>query len=109
MTIIEMMIVITIILVLLSIAVPSYVKIRTETKARVCKANLKQIDSAIEQWSFEYDVREGTLLTPYEEEIYSYIIAGKPSCPSGGNYILRRLGANPQVRCSSNLEGHEYP
>lgn len=103
------MIVMAIIAILLSIAVPTYTNIRKDAKAKVCKANLKQIDSAIEQWSFEYDVDEGVQLSLYEDEIYSYLRGGKPNCPSGGDYRLTRLGNVPQVRCTSGIEGHEYP
>jgi len=107
-TIIEMMIVVAIIAVLVSIAVPTYAKMRRDAKAVACRANQKQIESAIDQWSFEYDVDEGTDLTLREEEIFTFLIGGKPTCPSGGNYELTDLGDNPQIVCSSGVEGHEY-
>lgn len=106
-TIVELMIVTAIIVVLTSIAIPSYVSMRAETKARVCRANLRQIEAAIEQWSFEYDVPEGTSLSGYAGEIYTYLKAGEPTCPSGGKYILTTLGAKEQVVCSSGTEGHK--
>lgn len=108
-TIVEMMVVLTIVAVLIAIAVPTYARLRRDAKAKVCKANLKQIESAIDQWSFEYDVEEGTALTAYKNEIYTYLVSGEPSCPSGGKYVLTYLGSSPQVLCSSSLEGHEYP
>jgi len=108
-TIVEMMIVVTIIAVLTSIAIPTYARMRTDAKAKVCKANIRQIESAIDQWSFDYDVYEGTSLSPSKDDIYFYLIGGEPPCPSGGAYILTNLGDTPQVLCSSGLEGHEYP
>lgn len=109
MTLVEMMIVVGIIVVLVSMAMPTYTKIRSDTKAGICKSNLKQIDAAIERWAFEKEVLDGTALTPYESEIYAYIKNGKPSCPSGGSYILYNLSDAEQVRCSSGVEGHKYP
>ena len=108
-TIVEMMIVVTIIAVLTAIAIPTYATIRSDAKAKVCKANIRQVESAIDQWSFDYDVYEGTSLSSSKDDIYFYLIAGEPSCPSGGTYVLTNLGDIPQVLCSSGREGHEYP
>jgi type II secretory pathway pseudopilin PulG len=104
-----MMIVVAIMAVLVSIAIPTYAKLRRDAKARVCRANIKQIEGAIDQWSFDYDVDEGTSLSPNKDEIYFYLVGGEPVCPSGGVYVLTNLGDNPQVLCSTGLEGHEYP
>lgn len=108
-TLVELMIVGSIITVLLTIAIPSANKLRIDTKARVCKANLRQMESAIDQWSFEQDVDEGVSLTPYKDDFYAYLRGGEPTCPSGGTYLFSYLGDSPQVICSSGIIGHEYP
>ena len=106
-TLVEILIVVAIITVLTSIAVPTYSKMRSGTRASICKANLRQINGAIEQWALYNEVPGGTDLTPYEDEIYNFLYEGKPCCPSGGTYNLIRLDAVPQVICT--VEGHEYP
>ncbi len=108
-TLVEIMIVVAIIVMLVSIAIPTYARIRIDTKAKVCMANHKQIEAAVDQWSFEYDIPEGAELPSYKEEIYLKLLGGEPSCPTGGSYVLTNLGDEDQAVCSSGLEGHEYP
>ncbi|NQT47253.1 MAG: prepilin-type N-terminal cleavage/methylation domain-containing protein, partial [Candidatus Omnitrophica bacterium] len=61
-TLVEIMIVVAIIGVLLAIAVPNFMRSRSETKRTICVNNLKQLDGAIDIWAIDTDVNEG--LTP---------------------------------------------
>ncbi|MBL7069104.1 MAG: prepilin-type N-terminal cleavage/methylation domain-containing protein [Candidatus Omnitrophica bacterium] len=109
-TLVEIMIVVAIIGILASIAIPTYNKLRIDARASVCKANLKQIESAIDQWAFENSITsEDVSLESYEDEIYSYFAFGEPSCPSGGENVFGSMGDSSRVTCSSGLEGHAYP
>jgi len=108
-TLVEIMIVVAIIAILASIAIPTYDKLLKDSRANSCKANLRQIESAIEQWAFENNINTDVDLTPYKDEIYTYFTGGEPSCPSGGKYIFGSLNDSPRIICSSGLEGHEYP
>ena len=104
-TYIELLVVVALIVILTSIAVPSYTTMRTNAKKNICIVNLKQIEGAVEQWGLMNDVDEGIDLTANDDEIYEYLHGDRPKCPSGGMYTLTTLGQEPQVRC--NVSGHE--
>lgn len=109
-TLVEIMIVVTIIAVILAIVVPNYLKTGKEAAKKACINNLKQIDSAIEQWAFDNTISAGTVPSEQqEEEICAYIDGGRPSCPSHGEYVMYAVGASPQVKCTKESEGHKLP
>lgn len=109
-TLVEIMIVVAILAVLLSVAIPNYLKSGKNTSKNSCIVNLRQIDSAMEQWAIENNIVAGTVLGAMEEsEVYAYVDGGMPSCPSGGEYSLHAVGSRPQVTCSREDEGHILP
>ncbi len=71
-----------------------------ETAANACINNLRQIESAKEQWALENGKTNGTIVT--ENDIKPYIKLDSngnlPKCPAGGTYIIGRVGENP--KCS---------
>ena len=52
-TLVEIMIVVAIIGLLAAIAIPNFVKARSNAQTKACIANLKQIDGAVQQWALE--------------------------------------------------------
>lgn len=93
-TLLEIMIVITIISVLLGIAIPNFMNSREKTKARSCCGNLRMINQAKEQFGMANSLYEGTpiqagSLMPYLHD------STFPSCPSGGVYTVGDLGQDP--------------
>ena len=52
-TLVEIMIVVLIIGILLAIAIPNFVAARESSRAKACVGNLKQIDSATQQWCMD--------------------------------------------------------
>jgi prepilin-type N-terminal cleavage/methylation domain-containing protein len=94
-TLIEIMIVVLIIGILLAIAIPNFVSARETSRAKACVANLKQIDSATQQWAMDnkatdatYDSADGastSFITTSLVGSTSYIRT-VPTCPSGGAY-----------------------
>ena len=52
-TLVEIMIVVLIIGILLAIAIPNFVAARELSRAKACVGNLKQIDSATQQWCMD--------------------------------------------------------
>lgn len=58
-TLLEIMIVITIISILLGIAIPNFVTSREKTKASSCCGNLRQINQAKEQFAMANSLRDG--------------------------------------------------
>ena len=85
-TLVEIMIVVAIIGLLAAIAIPNFVKARTTAQANACINNLRQIDSAKQQWALE--MRVGTNATPVVTDIDPYLgRSGNSSnvvCPAGG-------------------------
>ena len=108
-SLIEIMIVVAIIAIALSIAIPNVFHMSEVSKRTVCINNLRKITSAVEQWAIDNNISSDVNVTPQQEEdIYkNYLRAGKPKCPSGGDYVLNPVGANPQVQCTDEQEGHK--
>ena len=88
-TLVEIMIVVAIIGLLAAIAIPNFVKARAVSQANGCINNLRQIDSAANQFALEKGKRSGdainfpTDLTPY---IKLNAAGSIPPCPVGGDY-----------------------
>ncbi len=108
-TLIEIMIVVLIIGILLAIAVPNFVKARESSRTKACVANLKQIQSAKEQWAM--DTRSAGTATPTDAALFgaTAYIRRKPSCPSNSAsaYNLGNLNTNPT--CTYDPVNHVLP
>ena len=95
-TLIEIMIVVLIIGILLAIAVPNFVRAREASRAKACVSNLKQIQSAKEQYAMDNRVAEGGAAA--DTNLYGagkYIVV-KPTCPAtNADYTIGVVGANP--------------
>jgi len=86
---------------LAGIAIPSFVKARSTASQNACINNLRQIDSAKEQWALEMKKKDGD---PVDIPGISRYIKGNrlPKCPQGGVYNVGVIGKNPE--CS--VPGH---
>lgn len=103
-TLIEIMIVVLIIGILLAIAVPNFVKARETSRAKSCVSNLKQIDSAKEQWAMDTKASDGaTGPTMAQIAGTGLYIKATPVCPSNGTYTNGVIGTNPT--CSIGVNG----
>ena len=109
-TLVEIMIVVAVLAILLSVAVPNYLKSGKDASKNSCISNLRQIDGAMEQWAMANNISAGTVLSGRrEDEVYDYVDGGKPNCPAKGEYALHAVGSNPQITCSREDEGHRLP
>jgi len=97
-TLVEIMIVVAVIGILAVIAIPNFVNARLKARESICMNNMRQIDSAKEQWALENG--KATTDTPSPAEVSAYIRSGFPECPSNGTYTIEDLSTLP--RCSEH-------
>ena len=100
-TLVEIMIVVAIIGLLAAIAIPNFVKARNTAQANACINNMRQIDSAIQQWALENGKKDNDPVT--STDVAVYIKGGTikfPSCPAGAAYVVGPLvNSVPSVTC----------
>lgn len=73
-TLVEIMIVVAIIGLLAAIAIPNFIRARTKTQQNACINNLRQIDSAKQQWALE--TKQVATAIPDEDSIKPYLGRG---------------------------------
>ena len=94
-TLVEIMIVVLIIGILLAIAVPNFIKARETSRTKTCLANLRQVESAKEQWAME--MKKGATDTPGWGDLVGAAgyLKAQPACPSGGAYTINDVATSP--------------
>jgi len=100
-TLVEIMIVVLIIGILMAIAVPNFVKARESSRKNSCIANLKQTDSAKEQWAMDNKKDAGATVAYTDLVGATSYMKSTPTCPSSGTYTVAVIGTNPT--CSKAL------
>jgi prepilin-type N-terminal cleavage/methylation domain-containing protein len=100
-TLVEIMIVVLIIGILMAIAVPNFVKARESSRKNTCIANLKQTDSAKEQWAMDNKKDAGATVAFTDLVGATLYMKSTPSCPSSGTYAVGNIGTNPT--CTTSL------
>ena len=96
-TLVEIMIVVAIIGLLASIAIPNFVKARTTAQMNACISNLRQIDGAVQQWAL--DTKQGDTASVSAADVLPYL-KNAVVCPSGGktfadSYSVTTVAARP--------------
>jgi prepilin-type N-terminal cleavage/methylation domain-containing protein len=108
-TLVEIMIVVAIIGLLAAIAIPNFVHSRAKSQATACINNMRQIDSAIQQFAMETDKAPGATIN-FPSDLTPYIklnsASSIPGCPASGNYQAQPVSSTPSVICSlgSNVD-----
>lgn len=106
-TLVEIVIVVAVIGLLATLAVPNFVKARTVSQSDICINNLRQIDSAKQQWALEF--KQSPNVTPPQDSVSPYIGRGPvgvwPTCPANGSYNINAVSSAPT--CNVNL--HTLP
>lgn len=86
-------------LVLAAIVIPNFFfRARTGNGHPACINQLRQMESAKEQWALENHAKPGDGVSPRDIASYLNRKAKFPSCPQGGTYTLGKVGETP--RCS---------
>lgn len=101
------MIVITIISILLGIAIPSFLNSREKAKGRSCTVNLREINTAKEQFVMANGLGEGAFVS--EANVMPYLHEKNfPACPSGGTYDISPVGDNPTCTITTGKYPHVF-
>jgi prepilin-type N-terminal cleavage/methylation domain-containing protein len=112
-TLVEIMIVVAIIGLLAAIAIPNFVRARTQSQKNVCVNNLRQIDGAVQQWALEN--KQGAAATVANTDVFPYL-KDSVVCPAGGttfgsSYAVTTVSAKPTCTATGggSAKGHVLP
>jgi len=108
-TLVEIMIVVAIIGLLATIAIPNFVKARGTAQMNACISNLRQIDGAVQTWALETKQADNTQVE--YDNIKGYL-RNQVVCPSGGHtfsdsYHLGTVQDKPT--CLKMPDTHKLP
>jgi prepilin-type N-terminal cleavage/methylation domain-containing protein len=104
-TLVEIMIVVAIVGLLSAIAVPNFVKARSNSRKNMCIGNIRQMENAKTMWANETG-KNGSA-TPADSDLFGAdkYIREKPVCPGGGTYTIPTVDL--KVTCNlATVEGH---
>lgn len=94
-TLVEIMIVVAIIGLLAAVALPSFINARNTSRKNACINNLRQIDSAKEQYALAQNIDDGVTPTTTDLVGANLYIKTTPICKAGGTYAFNAIGSNP--------------
>ena len=99
-TLVEIMIVCSLIGMLAAIAIPNFIRARQSSQTNVCINNLRQIHSAIQTWAME--TKKGANSPVVEDDVLPYL-KNRALCPAGGttfanSYELTDVATDPACR-----------
>jgi prepilin-type N-terminal cleavage/methylation domain-containing protein len=101
-SLLEIMIVVTIIGFLAGLAVPAFMKARAATQKGRCIDNMRQMAGAKEQWAVENFGNNGDTIP--DGVLEPFFKRGMPACPAGGVYEVNVVGDDPT--CNLSTLGH---
>jgi len=106
-TLVEIMIVVAIIGLLASIAIPNFIHSREVSQRKACVGNLRQLEGAVQAWALEKRKYNGDAIDSAQLFGANNYIKSQPHCPGGGNYSYFNVGDPVHVSCTlSSLQGH---
>ncbi|MFM9873384.1 MAG: competence type IV pilus major pilin ComGC [Fimbriimonadaceae bacterium] len=97
-TLVEIMIVVLIIGMILTIAVPSWMRIREKSQRTACQDNMRVIRDAKVQWGLDNGQSQSAV--PTQADIAPVHIKKFPNCPGSGTYTIGNL--DEDVACSEH-------
>ncbi len=107
-TLVEIMIVIAITGLLAAVAVPNFLKARVNAQKNSCVANLRMINSTVQQWALEIEKQSTDTYSLSDTTLLGYFKGSyMPYCPGGGTYSPAAAVALAPT-CSLSALGHTY-
>jgi prepilin-type N-terminal cleavage/methylation domain-containing protein len=108
-TLVEIMIVVAIIGLLAAIAIPNFVRARTQSQKNACINNLRQIDGATQQWALETKASSSAAVAYTDISPY---LKNAVICPAGGvafsdSYTIN--GVTNVPTCKKDGTNHVLP
>ena len=103
-TLLEIMVVVLIVAILVSIAVPNFVQVRAKSRRTICIQNLRQIDEAKDQLAMAKSLAKGSSVD-WPDIVPTYLKLA-PTCPTGGIYTIGAIETDPS--CSLSWLGHQH-
>ncbi|MFN7137933.1 MAG: type II secretion system protein [Limisphaerales bacterium] len=105
-TIVEILVVVAVIGLLVSIAMPNFIRTRAIAQQNVCMENLYQLESAKQIYALEKGKSGSDSVDMVElVEVERYMKA-VPRCPSGGEYDLKTFAEESECSLKDELK-HE--
>ncbi|MCK4851659.1 MAG: prepilin-type N-terminal cleavage/methylation domain-containing protein [Candidatus Omnitrophica bacterium] len=104
-TLIEIMIVIAVLGVIMSIAIPGFIRTNEKAKRNSCVTNLKRIDEAKSLWAMDSSTDLETPVTM--ADLAPVYLKNTPACPSGGVYTVGDMRTLPTCTISGHIIGNE--
>jgi len=88
-TLVEIMIVVAIIGLLAAIAIPNFVRARTQSQMNACINNLRQMETALQEYAMDSKLPSNASYVLDDLKPYLRLSSGGqiPPCPGGGTYI----------------------
>src|SRR5437667_2001991 len=111
-TLVEIMIVVAIIGLLAAIAIPNFVRARTQSQQNACINNLRQMDGAVQQYALENKLASTSPYTLSNLKPYIKLdsTGNIPGCPASGTYSAGSTVTNPPLcSMSGSSPYHKLP
>jgi type IV pilus assembly protein PilA len=102
-TLVEIMIVVAIIGLLASLAIPGFVKARKQAQGRRIQQDIRQMDSAIDQWALEKGKADGDTVNTVEASSYLKPQSWDTADVLGNPWAIGNVGTN-QIRISTTTK-----
>lgn len=103
-TLVEIMVVVGIIGLLASIAIPNFARSRTVAQRNVCIENLAQLESAKQIFGVEKGKQNGDGVSEADLIGPTLYMRKMPLCPSGGAYEIMPIGESAECQYKVDLK-----
>ncbi len=98
-TLVEIMIVVAIIGILASIAIPNFIRARIQSNAKACVNNLKQISGAKAQYALEFRLTGSSSVSPFANLTVYLMNPNATTCPTNGSAYTGDVVISNNVIC----------